>query len=287
MQYDVVRRLRCPVCHGRLRLSEGERGPLTCPLGHAFDQAKGGYAQLTAAPLTHPGDTAAMVAARAGFLAAGHFEPVVGAVVRAAAVAPSEAFVLDLGAGPGHYLAAVLDLLPDARGLAVDAAKPAVRAAARAHPRADAIVADSWQPLPIADGVVDIALDVFAPRPGPELARVLAPHGILVVVTPAPDHLAELVDRLGLLHVDPDKRGRVAAALSAFHPVTTESVGAVMHLSHADVAAVVAMGPSAWHSDPAARQAQIAALPDPAAVTLSATVTTYRLTTPASAEHLR
>ena len=51
MRPEVVRSLRCPVCHDPLSLTGGVRGPLRCPRGHSFDQARQGYVQLTAAPL--------------------------------------------------------------------------------------------------------------------------------------------------------------------------------------------------------------------------------------------
>ena len=47
--------------------------------------------------------------------------------------------------------------------------------------RAAAVVADSWARLPVRDGVLDRVLVVFAPRNGPEIARVLRPEGRLVV----------------------------------------------------------------------------------------------------------
>ena len=73
-----------------------------------------------------------------------------------------------------------------------------------------AVVADSWARLPVLDAALDRVLVVFAPRNGPEIARVLRPGGLLVVVTPAADHLAELVGPLGLLRVDPRKAERTA-----------------------------------------------------------------------------
>ena len=57
---------------------------------------------------------------------------------------------MDVGAGTGHHLAAVLDALPDARGIAIDASPAALRRAARAHERAAAVGADAWKPLPLA-----------------------------------------------------------------------------------------------------------------------------------------
>src|SRR5919206_373512 len=109
--------------------------------------------------------------------------------------------------------AGVLDRAPDAVGVVLDASRYAARRAARAHPRAMAVVADSWARWPVRDAALDRVLVVFAPRNGAETARVLRPGGRLVVVTPAADHLAELVGPLGLLTVDPAKADRLTAAL--------------------------------------------------------------------------
>ncbi len=274
MRPEVVRSLRCPVCRDPLSLSDGSRGPLRCPRGHSFDQARQGYVQLAATPLAHAGDSPAMVAARQEFLNAGHYAMITEALGRAASAYHRGGLIFDLGAGPGHHLAGVLNALPpETLGLAADVSKPAVRAAARSHPHADAIVCDAWQPLPIADATIGVALDVFAPRPGAEFARILRPDGVLLVVTPTAEHLAELIEPLDLLHVDPAKGARVEANLgSAFSLEEQESLGSRMNLSHADVATLVGMGPSAWHTD----LTRIGTLPDPVDVTASVTLSVYR-----------
>jgi 23S rRNA (guanine745-N1)-methyltransferase len=280
MRPEVVRCLRCPVCHGPLSLPTEARAPLSCPLRHSFDQSRQGYVQLTAAPLVHGGDSPAMVAARAEFLTAGHYSMITAALGRAAAAYHPGGLVLDLGAGTGHHLAGVLDALPpDTFGLATDVSKAAVKVAARAHPRADAVVCDAWQPMPLADGVVGLALDVFAPRPGAEFARVLRRDGVLLVVIPTSDHLHELVAPLGLLTVDPAKTDRVAAQLDPlFTTIAREPVRGTMTLTHTEVATLVGMGPSARHITPADLADRIAALPRQTAVTLSTTLATYRPT---------
>jgi 23S rRNA (guanine745-N1)-methyltransferase len=172
----------------------------------------------------------------------------------------------------------VLDALPpDAFGLATDVSKAAVRAAARAHPRADAVICDAWQPLPIADATVGIALDVFAPRPAAEFARVLRPDGVLLVVTPTADHLCELIEPLGLLHVDPDKADRVSAQLDAgFALIRRDAIGATMSLDHVAVRTLVGMGPSAWHTNSEELDARIARLAALTAVSASVTLAAYR-----------
>jgi 23S rRNA (guanine745-N1)-methyltransferase len=218
-----------------------------------------------------------MISARAAFLGAGHYAPITAAL-RHAAAGWHGGLVFDLGAGTGHHLAGVLDALPtDAYGLAADASKAAVRAAARAHPRADAIICDAWQPLPLSDNSVGVALNVFAPRPGAEFARVLRRDGILLVVTPTGEHMGELIEPLGLLHVDPAKADRISGALDpAFTMTGVSTFQNTMMLDRGEVSTLVGMGPSAWHIDPVALAARIAALRYPARVTLSVTLSTYR-----------
>ena len=278
MRREVVRHLVCPLCRGPLSLANGPRGPLTCPLRHSFDQARHGYVQLSAGPLTHAGDSAGMIAARAAFLGAGHYDMITDALRSAATSYWRRGLVLDVGVGTGHHLSGVLDGLPDdAYGLGTDVSKPAARAAARAHARADAIVCDAWQPLPIADASVGLALNVFAPRPGREFARVLRPDGALLVVVPTAAHLSELIEPLGLLRVDPAKTDRVAEALDGTFTLEVQSgVSGRMSLSRPETAALVGMGPSAWHTDPAPLKAAIDALPEPATVTVSVTLSVYR-----------
>ncbi|WP_327088254.1 methyltransferase domain-containing protein [Nonomuraea sp. NBC_01738] len=246
MLADVVEHLRCPVCQGSLALRDRT---LLCPLGHAYDVAKQGYVSLLlGSKIPGTADTAEMVEARSAFLEAGHYRPLAEALARA--VPDDAGLVVDAGAGTGYYLRHVLDAAPRARGLAFDVSKAAVRRAARSHGRTGAFVADVWQPLPIESGAADVVLDVFAPRNGPEFARILRPGGMLIVVTPAPGHLAPLVGELGLLSVDDDKEQRVGRSLTGFELVERASIEFPMRLGPAEVAEVVRMGPSAWHLNP-------------------------------------
>ncbi|MEU7652032.1 putative RNA methyltransferase [Micromonospora taraxaci] len=185
--------------------------------------------------------------------------------------------VVDAGAGTGRYLGAVLAALPDAVGLALDVSKPALRRAARAHPRAAAALADTWQRLPLADASTAVLLNVFAPRNGPEFHRVLDPAGTLLVVTPDADHLAELVDALDLLRVDPEKADRVTSSLGGhFTPVSSTVHRAELALTRTEAASLVGMGPSAWHTDQVSRTERLAALPEPVRVTVAVRVAAYR-----------
>src|SRR6185503_17875502 len=125
-----------------------------------------------------PGDTPEMVAARERFLGSGHFQPLATALGDLLEHGfAGQGSIVDLGAGTGWYLAALLDRFPDATGIALDVSKPALRRAARAHPRAAAVGCDAWGPLPLRDHVAGAVLNVFAPRNAAEIARVLAPDG--------------------------------------------------------------------------------------------------------------
>jgi 23S rRNA (guanine745-N1)-methyltransferase len=273
----AVALLACPVCGGPLDVVPGAAG-LRCREGHLFDRARQGH--VTLLPPAHrppSGDSAEMVADRMAFLDAGHYAGITAALAHAVSAEGPPVSLLDLGGGTGHHLAGVLDRLPEAVGVVLDSSAYAARRAARAHPRAVAVVADSWARLPVRDDAVDRVLVVFAPRNGPEIARVLRPEGRLVVVTPAPDHLGELVGPLELLRVDPDKAARLAATLEPdLTPVRTTAHRRRLSLSRAAVATLVGMGPHARHTTRVAIEARLAGLPEPIAVTVSVDVTTYR-----------
>ncbi|MEV6278189.1 methyltransferase domain-containing protein [Nocardia sp. NPDC051832] len=278
--------LACPECglalEPRDRTSGSKAAPppgrieaLRCGQGHSFDLAKQGYVSLlTGASTKMTGDTAAMLDARAAFQGGGHFAAIADAVAGAASAPATEpaAVVLEIGAGTGYYLARTLDTAPEARGLALDVAKAAVRRSARAHPRAAAVLADAWRGLPLRDESVHRVLSVFAPRNPAEVARVLRADGRFVVATPTPRHLAELVGPLGLVTVDPDKDRRLSESMAGhFELLDRVVVDYPMKLDRADIANVVGMGPSAFHDE----GRDHSALPASLEVTASVTVSSY------------
>jgi 23S rRNA (guanine745-N1)-methyltransferase len=280
---DVVRFLACPHC-GESLARQG--GSLRCRRGHTFDIARQGYVSLLAGGgkgaggKGTAGDTAAMVRAREEFLAAGHFAHLAAALAESAAEAArtvtGDACVVDVGVGTGYYLAAILDALPDRAGLALDASRFALRRAARAHRRIGAAACDVWRDLPVADGAAALTLNVFAPRNGPELARIAAPGGRLLVIMPTPLHMKELISPLGLLTVDRRKEERLARTLDPYFTlVAKRDIRSTVRLGHHDVLAAVMMGPSAWQAGQSARQSRIRQLPDPLPVTLSVTLSSY------------
>jgi 23S rRNA (guanine745-N1)-methyltransferase len=269
----VLRCLACPHCGGPLARVGTAVG---CPAGHRFDVARQGYLSLLGPrSRTDTGDSAEMVAARDAFLSAGHYRPTVEAV--SAAVPADVEVVLEVGAGTGWYLAAVLAQLPRAVGIALDSSARAARRAASASPAIGSLVADAWSRLPVLDGVVDVALSIFAPRNPAELHRVLRPNGRLVVVTPAPDHLAELIGGLGMIGVDGDKDAKLATSLAGrFVADGSADVRTQLRLGRDDLRRLVLMGPSARHVDREALDRTLCAGPEVVTATSAVTVSRWR-----------
>ena len=282
MYSSVVAGLQCPICHaGLTEVEAGSGHALRCAKGHSFDIAKQGYANLGYPPPAYSGDTAEMVACRAEFQAAGHYRFIANAVAGAAKrllSGTSTELVVEAGAGTGYYLGIVLDALAGCTGLALDVSKAALRRAAKAHPRAAAALCDVWRELPVADAAAGLVLSIFAPRNGAEFRRILAPEGALVVVAPTSAHLREVVGPLGLLSVGANKDEAVATSLGdGFVRVDEQRYDQLLQLTHKEVEALVRMGPSAWHVDPAGLATAIAALPEIVPVTASVHVSSFRV----------
>lgn len=278
MRDDLLPMLACPVCAEPLGRVDG--GQVGCATGHRFDEAKQGHLTLLPAKrraLT--ADTPEMVDARLRFLGRGHYAPVERALADVVAEATAPGIVLDVGSGPGTYLAHALDAaqVPDAAhvpdgadgrlGVALDLSAIAIRRAARVHERAGAVVGDVTERLPVVDHAAAVVLDVFAPRNQTEYARVLHPDGVLVVVTPRTGHLAELAE--ATISVDPEKERRLLDSLTpSFVLRSSDDLTWTMDLSAEDVHDVVHMGPSHHHVAPDAVFA-------PATVTAAVTVSTW------------
>ncbi|HWD63262.1 MAG TPA: methyltransferase domain-containing protein, partial [Humibacter sp.] len=214
------------------------------------DANKHGYVSLLSSQPRIAGDTPQMLDARAELLDSGAYDAVAHVVAENAALARPER-VIDAGCGTGHYSATLLPLLaPTARVLAADIAQEAVRRSVRkiGRDKADGLVADTWRPLPIRDGVADAIINVFAPRNPAEFRRLLTDVGHLIVATPQQDHLIELRRVLPMLDVPPDKSQRLTEELAPhFRLERSSTVRYRLAISHETAIALRAMGPSAHH----------------------------------------
>lgn len=244
--------LRCPNCSLPL-VGIGDR-TVGCAAGHRFDLSK--FETVTLLPPRAPhtvGDSREMLDARAALLGSGVFEPIAAAVSQACAAAAPRAAeplrIADLGCGTGYYSARLAADFPGAVFLVADRSPIAVRIASRAVPNSTGVVLDLWRPLPLCDGVVDVSVNVFAPRNPDEFARILRSGGSLVVVVPSERHLHEVRTLGGMLDIPGGKAEQVAEQLARaeFALAGSRRVEYVLPLEPAQVRALVAMGPSAHH----------------------------------------
>lgn len=184
--------LRCPLC--RLPVQLNSQG-LACENRHQFDRAKEGYFNLLPVQNKHsrePGDAKEQLQARRQFLYAGFFSAL---KTRLQELLPcSSKSLLDIGCGEGYFTHAFAEALPFAQVYGVDIAKAGVRLAAKAavdKGRNLFAVASSFD-LPFANKSMDVITRIYAPSKDEELSRVIKPDGLLIIVTPAADHLIDL-----------------------------------------------------------------------------------------------
>nr|WP_260152250.1 methyltransferase domain-containing protein [Hoyosella altamirensis] len=203
-----------------------------------------------------------MLAARHEFLSGGHYQPIQDHVTqivtarhcRGSSSLEASPVVVDVGAGAGDYLSAVLAACPSAQGIGLDVSKFAARRLARHHVRSCGVVADTWRQIPLRDGTADVVLSVFAPRNVPEIARVLQEEGTWIVVTPTPQHLRELTSVPGVVSVHEDKAGKLASLAAArFALDERRRIEFQCALTTAAAELLLAMGPTAHHLNDAER----------------------------------
>ena len=160
--------------------SSARAATVRCAAGHSFDVARQGYLSLLPAACAPAGDSRghgrrARALPRPPATSSRSPRALGRSCSSTSSTAPAPSSTS--GPAPAGTSRALLDRFPAAAGLALDVSKPALRRAARAHPRAAAVGCDAWGPLPLRDGVADAVLNVFAPRNAAEIARVLRPDG--------------------------------------------------------------------------------------------------------------
>ena len=252
----VVPLLRCPHC--AVTLHPTATG-VSCGRGHTFDRARQGHLTLFGPRgRRFPGDTPDQVAARERFLGGGWYAPLADALAHAVATevpdsSSSRPVVAEFGAGTGYYLAHVLGRLGAAStgravlGIGAEISVPAARRLARARRDLAALVCDTWEPLPVADGALDAVMVVFAPRNPAEFARVLRPGAVAVVVTPEEGHLEPLRSGLGMLGTERGKDARLAADFADWEAVAESVVDRTLVLPRPAARDLALMGPSGVH----------------------------------------
>jgi 23S rRNA (guanine745-N1)-methyltransferase len=231
--------LTCPLCRGALAPVEKS---YRCAQGHAFDVAKEGYLSLLHGRQKGEGrgDSKAMILARDRVHRAGVFDPLVSALAALPFETPPRS-VLELGCGEGFFLdhAVRTHAIPTSYGL--DLSVDAVKLAAKTLKQSLILRADLLNPLPFADGSLDLVQSIFAPRPLAEIKRVLRPGGYALFVYPQADHWQELRAFLPLAKIGEEK---LPADLEGFTACTSLHVTEKIELAHTVLVDLVEMSPS-------------------------------------------
>jgi len=151
----------------------------------------------------------------------------------------------------------------------LDVSKDAVRMAAKQHKNACFFAANIKQRIHVPDRSLHVLLNIFAPRNTYEFARIVAPHGLLLTVIPAPKHLREARSRLHLLNIEQGKQQHVVEQFRhdfvLTHATTLEYA---LPLSRTSLDQIVTMTPNYWHTDHRSRREQIDQMDTHAAFTM-------------------
>ncbi|AKX52247.1 putative RNA methyltransferase [Thiopseudomonas alkaliphila] len=245
--------LICPLCRTPLK---PHLNSLRCEQQHNFDRAKQGYYHLL--PVQHkksrePGDNQAMVEARRRFLGQQFYLPIAEQLSQAAQqIAPNH--WLDIGCGEGFYTQHLGRQLSHSQGIGLDISKEAVKHASSKHSPITWLVA-SMNNLPVADQSIALITSLFSPLDWQECARVLAPNGQVLKVSPASQHLIELRQQLyAQVHAYDDNK-HAQEAPKTFNLSRSEYLSFSLELPTAqDRADLLAMTPHGWRAAEEKRQ---------------------------------
>ncbi|WP_435631532.1 23S rRNA (guanine(745)-N(1))-methyltransferase [Carnimonas bestiolae] len=234
---------RCPLC--RLSLHPLSAG-WGCQNGHRFDRAKEGYVHLLPANRKHsraPGDEKGMVQARRRFLEAGHYQPLAAYLrEQSADLAPQR--LLDIGCGEGYFTAALAAGFPEAASYGVDISKNAVQKAAKKYPAVSFCVASNHD-LPFEDHAFDLIVRTYAPSSDAELTRLISANGQLIIVTPGPDHLRELRERI---YQQVNDHAETPSVPLGFTLLDSQRIEHQIAASGAEALDLLTMTPFGWHA---------------------------------------
>ena len=246
-------KLRCPVCHQPLTISE--KGA-SCANSHQFDRAKQGYFNLLQSHKKrskNPGDDKMMVRARSQFLDTGHYAPVIRqlvATIQALTAEIKSPAIFDAGCGEGFYTTEVKGALPDSQIAGLDISRPAIIACSK-RSKEVAWLVGSVNDLPLMDNQIDIIISIFSRCDWQEFSRILKPGGHVLVLAPGEKHLLELRQAIydDVRPYPVDKQ--VEKLPVTLQLVSSEQVGAQMHLpDSATIMNLLAMTPHYWHAKP-------------------------------------
>ena len=245
----------CPKCYGKLNIKES--GTAVCDKGHSYDRSRYGYYNLllTSTGGVH-GDNREMVDARRAFLDTGAYLPLADKLSELALRHITDGGIfLDIGCGEGYYTERIMNALSSSGksidAIAFDISKDAVKYSARKCKSATVAVASAYK-MPIADGSVDLAVNVFSPLAREETHRVLKRGGKFIMAIPDRRHLLGLKS---VLYKTPYENEVDDTALEGFSLVATQRVAYKITLTDKKaIGDLFMMTPYAYRTPKAARE---------------------------------
>ncbi len=208
----------CPICQSPLIINKKtwvcDGSNNTKNSKHNFDVARQGYVNLLPVQQKKsksPGDSHNSILAREKFLQNNFYQPLQKLICQLITKNLVKTTVdkiswLDVGCGEGYYSHAIANIENIQNLIAIDISKSAVQQLAKNTDKKDLwqnaetsennnkiypLVASASQ-LPLADNSLQGITSIFSPIFAEELARVLAPQGILVIAKPDKNHLASV-----------------------------------------------------------------------------------------------
>lgn len=242
---------QCPICHEPLILTHKSWG---CCHRHSFDIAKEGYVNLMPVQHKHskePGDNQEMMQARRTFLDAGYYQPLREKLYSLITLYldNDSSVLLDIGCGEGYYTAMLAEQLLRERAnfsvYGLDISKGAIRSASKRYKKVNFCVASSYR-LPFISHSIDVMLRVYAPSDHSEMKRVLTENGILVTVTPAPNHLQQIKS---LIYDEVKHHNDDVELIDGFELQAQQRLSYKMQLTDQQAVNLLQMTPFAWRAN--------------------------------------
>jgi 23S rRNA (guanine745-N1)-methyltransferase len=169
---------------------------MLCANKHCFDVSKEWYSNLLLSNKKSSGDDDRMIQARRNFLEWGRYESLIETIATLIKKWSDrdDLTILDVWCGEWWYMRRLQELRKNSNDTwyGLDIAKYAVKCATKKTQWT--FVVGSAYDLPFADASMDLVISVFSPYDENELARVLKPWWIAIVVWPWPAHLWRFIE---------------------------------------------------------------------------------------------
>ncbi len=187
--------LICPICGSSLKKVDCS---LKCEKNHSFDFAKSGYVNLLNPGKMNnakAGESKEMIRARTSFFSTGNYGRIRDYLIDLISDYNKDVIV-DAGCGEGYYTEGVAEKYPNSTVIGFDMSKHGTEHGAKSS-RSKGIsntffsVSNIFN-MPLEGESADIIINLFAPVPYGEFARVLKKGGYLIIGASGAKHLYEM-----------------------------------------------------------------------------------------------